>query len=127
MAQQPPERIRAAEQLWLEGLSIREIARRTGIPTTTMQRLTVRLRAMRRSREYSAALTDEGVKAAVNAWVQKHGLPCTPRRWTETTDPEGGGLAAISLIQRYGSWAKAMKIAGVPYNRPRGLGRARDT
>lgn len=121
---------RVAEQLWRDGVPDREIARRTGIPLRSVQRLAARMRKSkqlrRKSREYSAALTDEGVKAAVNAWVQRHGLPCTPRRWTDTLDPETGGLAAISLIQRYGSWAQAMKMAGVPYDRPRGLGRARD-
>ena len=125
-------RYRVAEQLRREGVPDQEIARRTGVPLPAVRRLAARPRTRRSrqprltSEEYSAALTDEGVKAAVNDWVQKHGLPCTPRRWTDTFDYETGGLAAISLIQRYGSWAKAMKMAGVPYDRPRGLGRARD-
>ena len=131
MADQARVRHREAEQLWLDGVPDQEIARRTGISLSTVQRLAARMRKSkqrsRKSEEYSAALTDEGVKAAVNAWVRRHGLPCTPRRWTDTYDPETPGLAAISLIQRYGSWAQAMKMAGVPYDRPRGLGRARDT
>ena len=115
---------RRAERLWLEGKSGSEIIELTGLTPAVVGRLCARMdRAVdktARVRQHAASLTDDAVKAAVRGWVMAHGLPCTPRRWTDTAQP--GQLTAASLVTRYGSWAKVMRLAGVPYQKTRSRG-----
>lgn len=110
---------RRAERLWLEGWSAAEVVEMTGLSPVVVGRLTARIdRASSmaaRARRQARATTDDTVKAEVRGWVMVHGLPCTPRRWTDTARP--GQLTAASLIARYGTWAKVMRLAGVPYRR----------
>ena len=110
----------AGEQLWRQGADAREIAARTGLSKVQAQRLCTRMLAARKRLDAMyrpESLTDAVVTSAIKRWVLRNGLPCTPRRWTDSVERGDETIPSVMLISKYGSWAKVMRMAGVPYER----------
>lgn len=113
-----------ANEMLCTGHTREEIVAKTGLTVDYVRRLDIQYRRNLsnedRCRSLPAPLTDEQAKLAVKAWLHQNEMPVTPRRWTDLQRP--GGVTAAGLMAHFGSWATAMRVAGVPYKREQGWG-----